>query len=373
MPTPPPRVDMVAPRVTLSAPASAACTRVPSVLLSGTASDDDRVARVTYRLNDGAENEMSIAVGATVTFSATISVPPGSTTITITAYDAAGNTATAHAMMRYSVSRLIAAHVGVGVPSALVVMDTEGDCRRDIDVGATNNGWESPTWDPTQAILAFQRGVDPNLFLTGLTGNVVRLLPTSQFDAETSPQFTFDGQWIYFAAGRRSLLTGATPEALWRVRSDGQDLQQISPDVDPYSNYDSPSPSPDGTRVVFVSNGYPYTPRIQMLDVPSRVVTSLNLIGVSPRWSPTGNAIAFLDPAGRNDGLSVVVLVDPSGGGRRVITPSGSLYNSGLSWSRDGTTLLAHNFGLDRLEAINVMTGAVAPVPNSSKLFDAAW
>ena len=60
-------------------------------------------------------------------------------------------------------------------------------------------------------------------------------------------------------------------------------------------------------------------------------------------------------------------------GGRRVVSPTGSVYTVGLAWSRDGTMILARNFGAQRFETINVATGVVAPIANTSTLFGPGW
>lgn len=63
-------------------------------------------------------------------------------------------------------------------------------------------------------------------------------------------RFSADGEWIYFD-GRLSTDT-VTASQVWRVRSDGTGLEQIT-DAATGSQAWSASPSPDGSRIVFVA------------------------------------------------------------------------------------------------------------------------
>jgi sugar lactone lactonase YvrE len=367
---PPGAHDSVAPQLQVLTPSSHWCSRASDLAISGRATDNIGVSRVTVRFDTAAEKEVQITAGTSVAFSAAITLPSGPMTLIVTAYDTAGNQSRYFASVRYSVSRLIAARLGLTPPNPIIVVDSDGDCRRDIAITDDYATWfPAAAWNPNQTTLVFQTGdvPGPHLYVTALDGKVTRLLP-GQFDAETSPQFTLDGQWLYFSAGYEpQQVTGQGLFGVWRMHPDGSGLEEVSP-RDGLTSYLSPSPSPDGTRVVLVD-----ADGIAILDVASRTIRPLGFRGKVPRWSPAGDKIAFIDLEPRNDGLGVVTIVNTDGTGRRAISAAGVAYTTSLSWSHDGTSVLVANFTSARLEAINVATGAIAPIGNSASLFGAEW
>ncbi|MFC4427360.1 Ig-like domain-containing protein, partial [Deinococcus navajonensis] len=67
---------------------------VGGVRVYGSAMDSGRVTRVTYQLNSGAETDLTVTPGNTVAFDQTVGgVVTGLNTLTVRAYDAAGNSA----------------------------------------------------------------------------------------------------------------------------------------------------------------------------------------------------------------------------------------------------------------------------------------
>jgi hypothetical protein len=83
--------DSVAPAVQISSPAPDFATAGASVTVSGTATDDRGVVRVTYAVSGGAETEVAITPGTSVSFSFTAPLAAGQNALTVAAHDAAGN------------------------------------------------------------------------------------------------------------------------------------------------------------------------------------------------------------------------------------------------------------------------------------------
>lgn len=78
-----------APSISISQPANDSTVNTASVNVQGTASDDVSVTKLTYQLNGGTEQQVSITAGASVNFSFSVSsLREGSNTITVNAYDA---------------------------------------------------------------------------------------------------------------------------------------------------------------------------------------------------------------------------------------------------------------------------------------------
>jgi hypothetical protein len=94
--------DEVAPKFTLSHEFNA--TNQTTTTIPGTVTDSVGVARVTVRVNGGAEQPVTITPGTTVAFSATVAVPAAVNTVEFAAYDAAGNRGSETMDVRYDVT-----------------------------------------------------------------------------------------------------------------------------------------------------------------------------------------------------------------------------------------------------------------------------
>ena len=103
----------------------------------------------------------------------------------------------------------------------------------------------------------------------------------------------------------------------------------------------SPRASPDGRKIVFVSNrsGFGELWTVNTDGSDATAVTQMRMLGVgSPRWSPDSSRIVF-DATGT--GGRAVFIVDASGGTPRQWTPYGA--NGRPSWSVDGASIYYHN------------------------------
>jgi hypothetical protein len=97
-----PDADTTQPTVTITSPAAGAVVATPSVTVEGGASDDVGVTRVTYQLDGGAEWDVPVTPGPSVEFSfAAERLLAGENTITVYAYDAAGNRGSASVAVRH--------------------------------------------------------------------------------------------------------------------------------------------------------------------------------------------------------------------------------------------------------------------------------
>jgi Tol biopolymer transport system component len=121
---------------------------------------------------------------------------------------------------------------------------------------------------------------------------------------DDGPDYTPDGQWIYF----NSVRTGTM--RIWRMRPDGSDPQQITFDAH-YADW-FPHPSPDGKWLVWISFDAsvewhpPYKDvvlRLMPLGEPKGAPRGLfpvfggqGTMNV-PSWSPDGTQFAFVSYA----------------------------------------------------------------------------
>lgn len=163
---------------------------------------------------------------------------------------------------------------------------------------------ESPSywhgWSPDGQTLAYvaQRQNDYDIYTIPVAGGSERRLTTAP-GLDDGPDYSSDGAWIYFNSER----TGAM--RLWRMRTDGQQQEQVTFD-DRYADW-FPHPSPDGRWLVWLSynasvKGHPPDKDVVLRIMPlaggqARVLVELfggqGTINV-PSWSPDSHHVAFV-------------------------------------------------------------------------------
>lgn len=129
--------------------------------------------------------------------------------------------------------------------------------------------------------------------------------PDTQLTDDAFPddgaEFGPDGEWVYFNSERGSTTPGHAQ--LFRMRADGTDVEQLTDDE--RVNW-FPHPSPDGSRIAYVSFppgtlGHPadldVLVRIREADGATRHLAAVfggqGTINV-PSWSPDGRELAFV-------------------------------------------------------------------------------
>ncbi|HWB41671.1 MAG TPA: hypothetical protein VG500_10455 [Gemmatimonadales bacterium] len=202
------------------------------------------------------------------------------------------------------------------------------------------------TWSPDGETIIYRSwdGDGGPLRRIPATGGPSTPLPVSGFpiqDAE-SPQYSSDGTWVYFhgfSSGLPPFISGE----IWRVHPDGSGYERVGPAGSSSIADRNPTPSPDGTRVAYVSNRglLPGFSTLRVLTIAGGAETDLSLEASYPRWSPTGTWIAFTQVDVNLHGT--VWLVHPDGSEAHQVSPDSLFiaWGAGLAWSPDGKYLIA--------------------------------
>jgi Tol biopolymer transport system component len=166
------------------------------------------------------------------------------------------------------------------------------------------------------------------------------------------PQFSADGQWIYFTnrgiSGRSFIM---------RARLDGSELTTVLRDGPSVGRFLSmPDPSHDGTRVAYARDELNDSSQLHVLRLSDGGITPL-VSGAEPAWSPDDGWIAYL-PVPRPSGIR---MVRANGAGDREVT-STPVHNV-FDWTSDGRSIVAVS-EIDHMAfRVDVFTGEVESLP----------
>ncbi len=154
-------------------------------------------------------------------------------------------------------------------------------------------------WSPDGKELAYCgiRGDLFDIYTIDVTGGEERRLTHGE-GRNDGPDYSFDGQWIYFNSSRTGLMQ------IWRIHPDGTGLEQVTHDN--YGNWFA-HPSPGNDKVLLIS----YAPDVfdhprdkhvlmRMMDMDGgNIRTLFELFGGQgsinvPNWSPGGDEFAYV-------------------------------------------------------------------------------
>jgi hypothetical protein len=261
-------------------------------------------------------------------------------------------------------------------PSSIVRVNLDGSGYRRVTTSVVAIYDMVPYWFPDSGRLVYQdvhsgATYDTLRLFTVDLGGAVRRLAQSYTGypliSENWAQPSRDGRYVYFYGQGANAQNGG----LWQAEVDSQVARFIGPPINNGWDYDDhPSPSPDGTRLVYDTNRDVTCQgcvQLRILHVATGAVDSLKVPGQTPRWSPTSEQIAFL---GMDASLAVML---SDGSGVRTIGPTGRYYTYGIDWSPDGTWVVARSDLYDRLELVHVASGLTLPLAFTAGLKEPSW
>jgi TolB protein len=151
----------------------------------------------------------------------------------------------------------------------------------------------TPAFSPDRQTLAFSRATEDgtDLYAINIKNNCcLRRLTVGRFSDNLSPTFSPDGQRIAFVSTRPGL-----PQ-IYVMAADGTDQQLFAPfDYGVTGASNAPEWSPDGQSVAF-HRDVAGTLQVFVLDVRTRTVRQLTSVGRNedPTWAPDSRHLAFV-------------------------------------------------------------------------------
>lgn len=168
--------------------------------------------------------------------------------------------------------------------------------------------------------------------------------PAGQLEHESWPRRSPDGQWIYFTGGTWN------EAGIHRVRTDGTGRARVGDGKEAVL-------SPDGTRLAYI-----HGTSLMVKTLATGETVTIPGQSASPRWSPSGDEIAYLGVTESYWPIGELRAVKPDGTGLRSLSASGTIYRAHFDYSPDGRYLVASTRNAV-LTVIDAATGAEVPVP----------
>src|SRR5882762_4002928 len=232
----------------------------------------------------------------------------------------------------------------------LAVMSVDGSGRRALPGG--DLGFE-PSISPDGRRIAFSRNTD-----VGVTSiDVMNVDGTGTIEVarglvfNPGPVWSPDGCQIAYRSGFDQQVS----PWIAIVHADGTGARQLTPEPDPneFAYYESPTWSPDGSRLAFTKNSV-----LQVINADGTGLSALpnEDLALNPSWSPDGQRIAYtsLDPFGE------IHLRNPDGSNLAQVTTGA--FDFWPRWAPDSRRLVIAHVAGDQIQTVTLNIDGTNPV-----------
>ena len=129
-------------------------------------------------------------------------------------------------------------------------------------------------------------------FVTAQDSKILEPLDIFDIEFVSDPQVSPDGNQIVYVRNFKDIMTDGNRSNLWIINSDGSSNRPLTSGS---NNYYAPRWSPSGDRIAFISNadGKPQLYMRWMDDGTTAKISSLQKSPSSVQWSPDGQHLAF--------------------------------------------------------------------------------
>lgn len=214
----------------------------------------------------------------------------------------------------------------------------------------TSSADRSPAWSPDASKIAFvsNRDGDWEIYTMNLTGGAVtQLTHNSGTFPFWSPPVWSSTNKIAFVSNRDGRPDPVTKSRgrneLYTMNADGSNQTRITFSEE---GEDNPAWSPDGSRLFFARTvpgiGFSFFSIFSMKPDGTDVVRLTNNNSCSyhsPSVSPDGTTVAFISECGSNLSGAAVALMDIDGTDVRFISPLAEIYDDWPTWSSDSSQI----------------------------------
>jgi len=261
-------------------------------------------------------------------------------------------------------------HQGRSGPLSLVLIAADGSGRREIhgtDAIAflgSSGGHANLSWDPRTAGRLATIGTVAGRgtpVLVDLASGALTPVDVGGLDVFTI-SWSPDGSHIALVGD------GSNGRSVRIIAPDGSQSMTARSEAKGDADYTSVAWSPDGTRLVYTRAGSSGTHDVFALDVDTGAETLIATGGEYfwPRYSPDGRSIAYAQ------GVTPTLWVANADGSARRVIASG-LASEDITWSPDGTQILAFSPDLTTLDVVPVNGGPIVSIDSLGNVGAPSW